>query len=317
MKYVPICALMLLCFSRTIQAEPSLENGLLVRVNDTIITYKDLETRIAPDYEFLVRQYRAQPKVFEEKISKLRQDQTQNLVEEQLILHEFKTGGFQIPESWIEDRINKDIRTYGNRLTLTKTLQAQGLTFESYRAKVRERVIIEAMRVQNIPRDPVISPFKIESYYVQNRDKFKVGDQVKLRMIVVTNRPNEALFSPPKLVQEILAKIEEGAPFAEMAKIYSQGSQSGEGGDWDWVERTVLREDLREKAFSLKPGQRGVVEAPDGCYLMQVEESRASYVKPLSEVREEVESTLKTEETKRLHDKWIDRLKNKSFIRYF
>jgi len=50
---------------------------------------------------------------------------------------------------------------------------------------------------------------------------------------------------------------------------------------------------------------------------MQVEESRASYVKPLSEVREEVESTLKTEETKRLHDKWIDRLKNKSFIRYF
>jgi peptidyl-prolyl cis-trans isomerase SurA len=318
MKFVLIFALIFLCFPSLTEAEPVVRNGVLVRVNDAVITYKDIQNRIADDLAFLERQYGNQPKVFDQKLAELEKQHIELLVEEQLILHEFKTGGYRLPDSWIEDRINKDIRTYRNRLTLTQTLQAQGMTYEGYRTKVRDRVIIEAMMDQNVPRDPVISPFKIESYYVQNRDKFNVQDQVKLRMIVITNRPNDNLFAPKKMTQEILAKIEEGATFAEMAKIYSQGSQSTEGGDWGWVERSVLRADLAEKAFGLKPGQRsGVIEAPDGCYLMQVDESRTSFIKPLSEVREEIESTLKTEESRRLKKKWIDRLKSKSFLLYF
>ena len=318
MKSVLIFAMVLVCLSRLTQGEPIVRNGVLVRVNDAVITYKDIQNRIAPDIEFLERQYSAQPKVLEQKLNELQKQHVDQLVEEQLILHEFKTGGFRLPDSWIEDKINKDIRTYGSRLTLTKTLQAQGLTFERYRAKIRDRVIIEAMMLQNVPRDPVISPFKMETYYGQNRDKFNIQDQVKLRMIVMTNRPSDIAFSAKKTTQEILAKIEEGAPFAEMAKIYSQGTQSAEGGDWGWVERSVLRSDLAEKAFVLKPGQRsGVIEASDGYYLMQVEETRPAHVKPLSEVREEIESTLKTAETKRLRQKWIERLKTKSFVLYF
>ena len=103
-----------------------------------------------------------------------------------------------------------------------------------------------------------------------------------------------------------------------MAKIYSQGSQSGEGGDWGWVEKSVLREDLASVAFALKPGERtGVIERPDGCYIMLVEETKLAHVRPISEVRVEIENVLKSEEMRRLHDKWIARLKAKSFIQYF
>ncbi|MBM3836156.1 MAG: hypothetical protein FJ403_23425 [Verrucomicrobia bacterium] len=318
MKLLVICLLVFLCASQRTQAEPIPLNGVLVRVNDVIITWKDIQNRTADDVSFLERQYLGQPLVFEQKLKELREQHIKQLVEEQLILHEFNTGGYRLPESLIEDKINKDIKTYGDRLRLTKTLQAQGLTFESYRTKVRQRIIVEAMVYQNVPRDPVISPFKIESHYAQNLGKFKVEDQVKLRMIVVTNQPNDSAFSSKKMAQEILAKIEEGAAFDEMARIYSQGSQSAEGGDWGWVERSVLRADLADKAFSLSPGQRsGVMEAPDGSYLMLVEEKRTSHTKPLSEVREEIETALKVEETKRLHEKWINRLKAKSFVRYY
>ena len=183
-----------------------------------------------------------------------------------------------MPESFIEDQIAKDTRNYGNRLTLTKTLQARGAHLENYRQRVRERVILAAMVDHFIPRDPVISPFKMETYYKEHQDKYKLEDQVKLRMIVVTNRPNDTSYSPKTLAEEILAKLNEGAPFADMAKIYSQGSQSAEGGDWGWVERSVLRPDLAEVAFSLKAGQRsGLIERPDGCYLMTVEESKMAH----------------------------------------
>src|SRR5262249_18803377 len=145
-------------------------------------------TAIASDLDFLDRRYSQQPDVFEQKARELRARAVEDLVERQLILNEFKTGGYSLPESYIEDQIAKDIRNYGNRLTLTKTLQAQGLTFENYRQRVRERVILSAMNDHFVPRDPVISPFKIEKYYKDHQDKFKLEDQVKLRMIVITNR---------------------------------------------------------------------------------------------------------------------------------
>jgi parvulin-like peptidyl-prolyl isomerase len=279
---------------------------------------KEVLTVILPELEFLERRYGADPVLFEQKARELRANAIRDLVERQLILHEFNTGGYSLPDSYIEDQIAKDVRNYGNSLTLTKTLQAQGLTRENYRQKVREKVILAAMTSHFIPRNPVISPFKIETYYKENLDKFKLEDQVKLRMIVITNRPGDSLYSPKSLAEEILTKLGEGASFAEMAKVYSQGSQSAEGGDWGWVERSVLREDLAQVAFSLKPGQRsGLIERPDGCYIMLVEETKTAHTRPLSEVRSEIEATLKAEETKRLHNKWIDRLKAKSFVEYF
>jgi hypothetical protein len=79
-----------------------------------------------------------------------------------------------------------------------------------------------------------------------------------------------------------------------------------------------LREDLASVAFSLKPGQRtGVIERPDGCYIMLVEETKVAHTRSISDVRVEIENVLKAEETRRLHDKWIERLKAKSFIQYF
>jgi peptidyl-prolyl cis-trans isomerase SurA len=294
-------------------------NGIVARVDDTLITYKDVSNAVDAELEFIQRRFAGQPALRDRKQREIWSEAVQQLVERQLILNEFKTGGFNMPESYIEDQIAKDIRNnFGDRLTLTRTLQAQGLTFENYKQRVRERIILEAMVGHFIPRDIVISPFKIEAYYKENQDLFQLEDQVKLRMIVLTNRPNDTLFSPRPMANEIHSKLQEGTSFPEMAKLYSQGSQSSEGGDWGWTERSVLREELATVAFSLKPGQFSeVMELPDGCYIMLVEETKPAHTRPLPEVRDQIEKTLKDLEAKRLRTKWIDRLKAKSFVRYF
>jgi peptidyl-prolyl cis-trans isomerase SurA len=314
MKYFFLLLLGVLGLSPLTRAQPKLANGVAVIVNDVVITYKDVQNLITRDLEFLERRYAGQPKMLEQKINELTKERIEELVESQLILHEFETKGHKLPESYIEARINQDIR---DRLTLTKTLQSQGLTYEAYRKKVRENIIVEAMWRHNISDEVLISPHKIEMYYVENKEKFKVDEQVKLRMIVLTNRPNDKLFSPTKMAQEIVQKVKDGAPFAEMAKIYSQGSQAVEGGDWGWVEKQVLRKDLSEKAFGMKPGELALVESTEAAYIMLVENRQPAHIKSLSEVREEIESTLKAEENKRLRKKWLDRLRTKSFIQYF
>ena len=291
--------------------QAALVNGIRVIVNEKIITVKDVELSIREEVEFLERRFGNQPQVFEEKVKTLRAERTEELVEHLLVLKEFESFNKPLPESYIDNRINEDIKRNGGRLTFMKTLQSQGLTWESYRDRMKERMILELMWHARVPPDPTISPAKVENYYLANRDKYKVEDQVKLRVIDLGPAPVE-------LANEILKKIDEGASFAEMAKIYSRGAQAVEGGDWGWVEKKVLREDLAKVAFSLKPRQHsGPIQTTSGIYILMVEQIDPAHTRSLTEIRDEIENTLKVEETGRLRKQFVERLRKKAFVRYF
>jgi peptidyl-prolyl cis-trans isomerase SurA len=136
-------------------------------------------------------------------------------------------------------------------------------------------------------------------------------------MIVLKRATDPNAPQPRKMAEDILADVKAGASFQEMANLYSQGSQKG--GDWGWVEKKVLRKELADAAFALKPGQySGVIETPDGdCYLLLVEDVRTAHYKPLDEVRDQIERNLILEERNRLEKQWINRLRKKTFVNTF
>ena len=289
-------------------------NGIAAIVGDSVITYKDIQMSLQDDLEFLQRRYQNQPELFAERAAQLEKERLETMVENQLVLQEFETAGYVVPEVYIQSRIEDDIKRYGDRLTMMKTLQQQGITFESYRKRIRERTILELMWREKVPRDPLISPAKIENYYVQNRDKFMLEDQVKLRMIVITNSP---AFSHTALAKDLMRKLEDEVSFADLARIYSLDSYASAGGDRGWLQKSQMRKDLADAAFALDPGQHTMVTTPDAVYLLEVEEKKVSYTQTLSEVRDEIEKTLKDEENRRLRTQWVNQLKDKFFVQYF
>jgi peptidyl-prolyl cis-trans isomerase SurA len=299
-----------------LQAQP--EQGIAVIVNDSIITYFDVHSSIAPAVEVLERQYRDQPAELDKKLKNLLRDSVKALVEQKLILSEFSTAGYNLPESIIEDEVQKRIRdNYSDRLTLTKTLQAQGVTYESFRKRIHEEIVVSIMRQKYVSQELIISPHKVEVYYEQHQADFKVDDQIRLRMIVL-NKPKEGADTAKELVQEILRKLEAGVSFAEMASVNSDATQRTQGGDWGWRDRSALRKELADVAFSLNAGQRsGVIETSEAYWVMQVEEKRVARTKPLAEVRDDIEKSLAVQERARLQEQWIKRLEAKSFVRYF
>ena len=194
-------------------------DGIKAVVNDRAITFAEVEDFTRPAVDALRRQYAGQPEVFQQKVSEALNDSLEQLVERQLIMHSFDTDGYKLPDSVVDELVQERIRErFGDRVTLIKTLQAQGLTFEQFRKQVREQYIESALRNQNVQREVIISPYKVENYYLTHQADYKLDDQVKLRMIVL-----------PK------AGAKAGAAFTEMASVYSQGSQQHSGGDWGWV----------------------------------------------------------------------------------
>ena len=316
-----VVGLSFLC-GRATHAE--LVTAVAVVVNGSVITLGEIAAKVQPGMQIMARTYGNDQPRLETELQKMRDEAIEQMVEDKLILHEFITSGYvtNVLEAFINDRINEEIQKeyYGDRSRLIRTLKEQGKTYETYRREKRERFIIDYMNYQNSsnPRKIVISPLKIEQYYQSHPNEFKVQDQVKLRMIVLTNSPDIAPDSTKRLAEEILAKVDSGVPFAEMAAVNSSGSHRSEGGDRGWVDHTYFKEALDRVAFTLKPGQHsGVIEQPEACYLMMVEEVKPAHVKTLNEVRADIERTLKNDENLRLRKLWIERLKRKSFVNYY
>jgi peptidyl-prolyl cis-trans isomerase SurA len=301
-----------------VSAEQFVSDGVAVIVNDAIITYQDVERMAGNAISVLISQYRNQPEVLRERINTTKADATEQLIERQLILAEFKTAGYNFPESIIEDTIQARIREqYPDRATMMQTLRADGLTYESYRQRTREEIVIKAMVQKNLNPDILISPQRIVEFYGQNKTNYAVGEEVKLRMIVLNKKSGDT-GAAKELGQEIIRKLDEGAKFSEMAKIYSEGARAATDGDWGWAERSVLRKELADVAFSLQPGQRsGLIDLNDSVWIVLVEEKRPARLRPLAEVRDEIERILRQSESERLRRKWITRLKDKAFVRYF
>jgi beta-lactamase regulating signal transducer with metallopeptidase domain len=87
----------------------------------------------------------------------------------------------------------------------------------------------------------------------------KTAEKVKLRVIVLGSPSGEATEDKKRLAFEIQGRLEKGASFAEMAELYSNGSQRTEGGDWGWIDPAKLLKGLSDVISVLKKGQRSEV----------------------------------------------------------
>ena len=105
-----------------------------------------------------------------------------------------------------------------------------------------------------------------------------------------------------------------------MADEFSDDARRNKGGDRGWVENkdSDLRKELRDFVFAAQPG---AVSAPmnldSAVFIVKVEERKPAGMKPLTEMRDEIELSLRNLEKDRLRKQWITKLKKNAFIRYF
>ncbi|MDW7979182.1 MAG: peptidyl-prolyl cis-trans isomerase [Verrucomicrobiales bacterium] len=352
-------------------AQGQLVNGLRAVVSDSVITDYQVRASAAPAIDLLRARLGARSDEFQKQAARTLTDALEQLVERQLILHEFNTRGYTLPEKVIDDVVEARIRErYGDRATFARTLRAEGMTLERMRRQVREQIIVNALVEKNVSSQLIVSPYKIEAYYREHQEQFKVPERVRLRLIVL-DKTSAATFEERKALGcEILAKLKGGASFTELASIYSTGPHRARGGEWGWATRTELFKGLSDIAFTLEPGKPGPLIGYSGqptdyqiclydehgqptlvrrfvtdpetkkesmveeraCegtaaetnslpgevfYIVLVEEKAPAHVRPLNEVRDEIEKTLLAQAQDALRKKWIEKLRAKTFVRYF
>ena len=103
--------------------------------------------------------------------------------------------------------------------------------------------------------------------------------------------------------------------FAELAKKRSEGSSSSDGGDLGFFKRGTMVPEFEKVAFALKTGEvSDPVRTQFGWHVLKLEEIRKLGIKPLDEVRPEIEERLRRQQAERLTSQYMETLRNAAVV---
>lgn len=305
------------------QAHPVWEvpykQGIAARVEDQIVTFEELRRELAPLVP-RVRDSARNRAEFEQRMSELYFEVLQNLIDGVLIVKEFNKKEYRIPQNYIENEFDRIlIEDFNNdRAKFHEYLRSQGMNVREFRRDLRERIIVSVMRGEKRKSQSQISPERIENFYHENMIHFYEDEAVKLRIITIRPLADESPDLMRQNVEKIMAELDQGVPFEEVARKYSQDTRKERGGDWGWIKRPDLKEELSTAAFDLEPGTHSEPLQIDGqTMILHVEDYRPEGIQPLTEVRDRIEEILASQLARQTQDQWLERLRNHAYIRYF
>jgi peptidyl-prolyl cis-trans isomerase SurA len=307
-------------------------DGIAAVVNDKVITFQQIKAHVAETERLYSQTY--QGAELQEKMKEAQLDVLKALIDRELIIQDFKKSGGAIPDTFVNERVNDEIRERygGDRMVFVKTLYEQGETMARFRDDIADNAIVQYMRTRNVAQTVLVSPYQIEQYYQQNLRLFQQDEQIKISTIVLRKSqfPSTKMVdgreisydSQEEIAKEILYKLDTGSDFADLAKADSEASNKDDGGALGWVTekgKLAIRADLWPYIAKLQPGQHtDVISTADGYYyIVQVEDRTKASITPIDDVRKQIEDTIINQQSQEHQQDWYDSLRAKAYIKMF
>ncbi len=265
---------------------------VIARVNDQVISRSDYD-RAAQDLDAQAKQQQwTQQQLFEQKHEMLR-----DLIDQQLLLSKGKeldiTGETDLVKRLDEMRKQNHLDSMED---LQKAAEAQGVSWEDFKASIRNRIITQEVIRDQVGRHVNISPSEIQKYYDEHKQEFDQPEQVKLSEILVpTANPDDAaqVADAQKKADDIETKLKAGSDFAALAKSSSSGPTAADGGDLGEFKRGQLAKVLEDQTFGLQVGQfTEPIRTKQGYVILKLVEHTPGGIPPLKTVEPQVEDAV-------------------------
>ncbi len=194
----------------------------------------------------------------------------------------------RVDDTLVEERVTQQVEStmqqVGGQPALQQALASEGLTLAEYRDMFRVQIRDEQtqqmflqLRLRDAPdieisEDDMLATFQAARGNLEQRPKMITFDQVVIRPL-----PSSASRDSARAKGEgVLAKLQAGEDFAELATAYSDDPGSGAlGGDLGWFRRGRMVKEFEDAAFALLDGQvSGLVESQFGFHIIKIERSR-------------------------------------------
>lgn len=310
----------------TADAAPRKVNGIAAIANGRVITINEVAFMLAPIRASLAIKYPRMGENYKKELAESKRKILDELIDRQLIIHEFKSMGAEIPDHAIKADIKRQIdRTYdGSEAKFREQLKKSNLSYTKYFKLTKDKLIGQAMRAQHFndptpaTKDELVAEYNKSKKDMRDRSKDKI-DFEKIS-IPITN-DNDLLATPEtqrEFAEDIVKQIKNGADFAELAKKHSNDAYADKGGKQTNVERTALRPDVSFVLFTEPVGTViGPVQIDSATYqIMRVTRKIDGPVPSLSEVKPMIEQAVQNRKSSVRFQRYLKRLRDKALIKY-
>ena len=170
-----------------------------------------------------------------------------------------------------------------NKMTLAdfrRALEQDGVSFESFRADLRQQMLLQRLREREVDDRVQVSEGEIDLFMEENKVSAASAIEYNVAHILV-RIPEQA--SPERLEQartraaRARLQAQSGGDFAQLAASTSDGADALQGGAMGWRAPGRLPEVFAEALQGMQPGEvSAVLRSPAGFHVLKLLERRGS-----------------------------------------
>ena len=297
--------------------QKNITNAIVAVVNDEIITLHDVNREAQP----AVSEAEKKAALDDAARIRIRRVALDRLIERKLTGQKIKELNITVSEEEIRQAID-DVRKQNSipsEEALVTALAAQGLSFDQYRAQLKEQ--IEKLKLVSIEvRAKVhVGETEMRDYYAANLPKYTEEESYRARHIFFKTGEKatpEEIQKTKATALSVLADARDGKDFAELAKKFSEDPAARkDGGDLGSFKKGDMQPELEKSILSLKPGEvSDLVTTPIGFHIIRLEARVAGTTRPFESAKAEIEEILYRKKSEERFSQWAKELRGKASV---
>ena len=292
---------------------------IVARVNDQIITQSDYD-RAAEQLDGEAKQQAIPARELQQKQADLLRD----LIDKQLLLSKGKELGITGETELIKrlDGIRKQ-NHLDSLEDLEKAAQQQGVSYEDFKANIRDSIITEQVVRDEVGRHITMSPTDVQKYFKDHETEFAQPESVTLNEILIPT-PVQAgaegadaaqVSAAQAQAEAIEAKLAAGAKFEDLAKPAPTDPTAPKSVNLGEYHRGQLAKEIEDKAFALNAGQyTQPIRTKQGFIILQATQRQLGGDASFKQVEPQVEEALFMERMQPALRVYLTKLREEAFV---
>ena len=273
----------------THNAQPSLNEGIVARVNGAIIDAATFDPEIQ-------RITRRNPNIPAGRLARIKENILKRLIERELIRQAIEKERIIVTNAEVEASYKEYTALFQSEEQFQNYLKAGKVSIASIKARLLDKLSLE--RLLERRGDLKVSREECRTFYEQNSRFYVSKARVRVSHILL-KLPEDAAAGDEKKVLKRLKTIarklrKKGADFSAIAQEFSEGPSKANGGDLGYFVYDQMVEPFSKAAFAMEPGETsGPVRTRFGYHLLHLVDKTAERKKSFDEVKVQIEKTLR------------------------
>lgn len=241
-----------------------------------------------------------QAELYDEMIRQLGEQPGQildNLIMTKLIGMEAEKAKVKVTDADVDAELKEIKKSIPSEEQFNAILEQNNLTLDDLKKQLISQIQIRKIFEPQIP----MKNEDLHAYFDGNKESLGTPEQIRASHILLQTK-DEA--------EAALARLKNGADFAELAKELTVDTASKDnGGDLEFFSRGRMNPQFEEAAFKLNKGEiSDVVESPNGFHIIKVTDKKSAQIPTFEEKKEEVKKRYFDEQLNTLLPEWLDKI---------